>query len=104
MILRHSVLIQSRTASTGSEGEKTFTYATLKTIKADVQPTSMSPEELKAWGVTDGAANAKAMFYVRDAAITTLMRAVVDGETFEIRNVNPWNIHNRALLVPVQGL
>jgi len=104
MILRHSVVIQSRTASTGTEGEKTFSFATLKTIKADVQPSSMSPEELKAWGIVDTTANVRAMFYARDAAVRTAMRAVVDGETYEIRNINPWNIHDRALLVPVQGL
>lgn len=104
MILRHSVLIQSRTSTTGTEGERTFTFATFKTIRADTQPISSSPEELRAWGLVDLAANSRAMFFPHDTTILSLMRAVVDGETFEIRNINRWTLHDKALIVPVQGI
>lgn len=105
MILRHLVTIQSRTLVTGSEGEHTYTYATAKSNYAcDIQPISASPEELRAWGLVDLAANSRGMYFPHDATITALERVVYDGETFEIRNINRWSIHDKALLVPVQGI
>jgi hypothetical protein len=44
------------------------------------------------------------MFYPHDATILTLMRVLFAGETYEIRNINQWAIHDKALLVPVQGI
>jgi hypothetical protein len=105
MILRHACTIQSRTATTGTEGEQTYTYATLKSgYRCDIQPINASPEELRAWGLVDIAANSRAMFYPHDATILTLMRVLFAGETYEIRNINSWSIHDKALLVPVQGI
>lgn len=103
MIQSHSVLIQARTAVVGTEGERTYTYATLKTIMADVQPASLSPTQLAAFGLTDLQANLKTMYYNRDTTILLQMRAVVDGETYEIRGVNRWPTHDEAILTPVQG-
>ena len=103
MIRSHSVLIQSRTVSRGSEGEVGYTFATLKTIVADVQPAQLTAAQAEAWGVTDLAANTKKMFFESDATITLLMRAVTGGETYEIRALNVWPRHSEAILVPVQG-
>lgn len=77
MIRSHSVLIQSRTVSRGPEGEVGYTFATLKTIVADVQPAQLTAAQAEAWGVTDLAANTKKMFFESDATITLLMRALV---------------------------
>jgi len=105
MMLRHIVTIQSRTATVGSEGEKTFTYANFKSgYRCDIQPVAMSPEEMRAWGVVDLSANSRAMFYPHDSNVTTLMRVVFGSDVYEIRNINSWSIHDKALLVPVQGL
>jgi hypothetical protein len=104
MIKSHSVLIQARTTVVGTEGEQTYTYATLKTIKAGVQPNSLSPVELAAWGITDLAADSKIMFYDNDSSILRLMRAVVDGLTYEICAMNKWPTHSEAILTPVQGI
>lgn len=105
MILRHLAIIQSRTLVTGSEGEHTYTYATDKSnYRCDIQPINASPEEIRAWGLVDLVANSRAMFFPHDASITTLERVVHDGETYEIRNINRWSIHDKALLVPVQGI
>jgi len=105
MILRHACTIQSRTATVGTEGEQTYAYATFKSgHRCDIQPISATPEELRAWGLVDIAANSRAMFYPHDATILTLMRVLFAGETYEIRNINPWSIHDKALLVPVQGI
>jgi hypothetical protein len=104
MILRHTVTVQARTATTGSEGERTFTYATLKSgYRCDIQPINATQEEMRAWGLVDIAANSRAMFYPHDATIETLMRVVHGPDTYEIRNINAWAIHDKALLVPVQG-
>jgi hypothetical protein len=32
------------------------------------------------------------------------MRVVHGPDTYEIRNINAWAIHDKALLVPVQGI
>ena len=104
MIQSHYVAIQSRTTVVGTEGEQTYTFAALKAITADVQPAQLTPVQLEAWGLTDLAANAKKMFYSSDSAILLSMRAVVDGETYEIRAINRWPNHDEAILVPVQGI
>lgn len=104
MIMRHRVAVQSRTATIGAEGEHEFTYTSFKTGYAcDIQPIAASPEELRAWGIVDLSANAKAMYYPRDDSITTLMRVVDGNDIYEIRNINRWSIHDKALIVPVQG-
>jgi hypothetical protein len=104
MIKSHSVVIQSRTTITGTEGEHTYTFATFKTIVADIQPAQLSAIQIEAWGLTDLAAYAKKMFYDRDNTILLTMRAVVDGETYEIRAINLWPNHGEAILTPVQGI
>lgn len=104
MILRHTVTIQSRTGATGSEGERTFSFATLKTIPADVQPVTLTPAQLQAWGMTDLASGAQRMFYTPDDSIQILHRVVFGSETYEIRNINKWRIHYEATLTPVQGV
>jgi len=105
MMLRHACTIQSRTATVGTEGEQTHAYATFKSgYRCDIQPISATPEELRAWGLVDIAANSRAMFYPHDATILTLMRVVFAGETYEIRSINSWSIHDKALLVPAQGI
>lgn len=104
MILRHTVTIQQRTGTTGTEGERTYTFSTFKSIQADVQPMSFNAAELAAWGLTDLSANSKKMFFYQDNTIIPTMRVVFGSDTYEIRNVNPWRIHNVALLIPVQGV
>ena len=44
------------------------------------------------------------MFTERDTSVQMLNRAVVDGETYEIRGVNHWPNHSEFLMIPVQGL
>lgn len=104
MIKSHFVTIQSRTATTGTEGERTYAFAKLKDIVADVQPASLSPNQLAAWGLTDLSANLKTMYYDKDASIVMTQRAIVEGETYEIRGVNRWPTHDEAILSPVQGV
>ena len=104
MILRHRVTVQSRTETIGTEGERTYAYATFKSsYPCDIQPISATPEELRAWGIVDIAANSKAMFFPHDTTVLSLMRVVDGSDTYEIRNINRWSIHDKALLVPVQG-
>lgn len=104
MIKSQSVTIQSRVTVTGTEGEQTYTFATLKTIMADVQPANLTQSQAATWGITDLAASAKKMFTERDPSIALLMRAVVESETYEIRGSNHWPRHSEFILVPVQGI
>jgi len=104
MIKSHSVEIKTRTKATGSEGEVTFTYATAKTILADVQPARLSEVEAAMWGVTDLAAVAKKMFTDRDTSIVMFNQALVESETYEVKGINHWPTHSEFLLIPVQGV
>jgi hypothetical protein len=99
-----SVTIQSRSVSVDSEGIQNFTYSTLKTIMADVQPASLSTSELQIYGVNDLTANARRMYYNPDSSIDILTRLVIDSHTYEVRGVNFWPRHSEALLFPLQGV
>jgi head-tail adaptor len=101
MILRHSVIIQSRTTIKTDEGIPVSTWTTLKTIAADVQPANLNKIEAQMFGITDRAANTKRMFYRFDITIALTMRAVWSGDTFDILGINEWNEHCVCLLVPV---
>lgn len=104
MILRNRATIQSRVATVGAEGERTYSFTTAKANYAcDIQPLSASPEQLKAWGIVDTNANAKAMYFPHDLTIASLMRVVDGSDVYEIRNINRWPIHDKAILVPIQG-
>jgi hypothetical protein len=104
MIQKDTVVIQSRTKTTDAEGVVGYTFATLKTIVADVQPANLTESQLKQWSLTDLAANAKKMFYAKDSQIIIGLRAVTGGETYEIRGTNQWPRHDEAIMIPVQGL
>jgi len=99
-----SVTIQSRTVSVDSEGIQNFTYSTLKTIMADVQPASLNTSELRLYGANDLSSNAKRMYYSPDPSIDLLTRLVIDSHTYEVRGVNFWPRHSEALLFPLQGV
>jgi len=101
MILRHSVVIQSRTTTASDEGIPVSTWTTFKTIAADVQPVNLNKVEAQAFGITDRAANTKKMFFRFDTTIIEKMRAVWNGKTFDVMGLNEWNEHCVALLVPV---
>ena len=105
MILRHTVTVQSRVLVIGTEGEHTYTFSTLKILyPCDIQPVNASPEELRSWGLVDLVSGSRMMFYKHDTTIQTCMRIVHGVDIYEIRNINPWAIHDRALLVPIQAL
>jgi head-tail adaptor len=101
MILRHTVIIQKRTTTKSDEGIPLSTWTTHKTIAADVQPANLNKIEAQMFGITDRAANTKKMFYRFDTTIILTMRAVWNGETFDILGTNEWNEHCVCLLVPV---
>jgi head-tail adaptor len=101
MILRHSVIIQSRVLTKSSEGIVLSTWSTFKTIAADVQPANLNKVEAQAFGITDRMANTKKMFFRFDTTIVEKMRAVWNGKTFDVMGLNDWNEHCAALLVPV---
>lgn len=109
MILNEACLIQSKTSSYDSEGIQVATYATLKTIKANIQPASLNRIPAEAYGQFGLDANAKFMYFLYDSAITELMRVTrPNGEVYEIRNVNQWTapigaVHCEALLNPVKA-
>jgi len=102
MILRHHATILKRTESLGSEGEKIYAFSHLKSIKCDIQPTTLSPAQSEAYGASDRSSGARKMFFVKDDSLKQFMRVLHVSSTYEIVNINPWQHHYEATLLPVQ--
>lgn len=82
--LRHRVVIESPAVATGSVGGQSITWSTFATIWASVEPLRGS-EYLSGQQLTNKV-SAKITSRYRDD-ITTAMRAVWDGHTYDIVDV-----------------
>lgn len=103
MILRHSVTWLTPTISHGSEGEAIKTWAILKTTAADVQPATLSENEVKLFGISSQHSDSKRIYFEADASIVEGLRAYTGGKLYDVRGGNPWSIHGVVLGIPVIG-
>jgi len=107
-----TVSFYSPVIAKNSEGTpiKTWSYVTaLDTVRADVQPKRLSPEERKLYGLSNANSDAK-VFLGKVSAYTAENNRVkvvsdFDGTTayYDIRATNPWPRHIEMILIPVQG-
>jgi len=105
MILRHFVLVQSRTLTIGSEGQHTYTFVTYDAAyECDLQPATLTESQVQQFGLSDKASNVMRMHYPHDSNIVDNMRVVYEGKTYDVRDINRWTIHDTALLIPVVGV
>ena len=88
------------------EGLKNYTLTLTKpATPAGIQPKSLTPVELSAFGVSDINENARICFINSDPEIIELMHAqdLLTLKWYEIKATNPWPSHTELLLTPIQG-
>ena len=80
----------------------------IDSITADVQPHTLTREEIQLFGIDEKNAKTKKVFYTRSSFMLAGNRAKVtyDDGTVEYYNIcpqNEWRVHSEALLVPVEN-
>lgn len=103
MILRHSVTWLAPSITRGAEGEVVKAWSILKVTRADVQPATLSENEVKLFGISSQQSDSKKIFFPADASIVEGLRAYTGGKLYDIRGSNGWNIHGVVLGIPVIG-
>lgn len=103
MILRHSVTWLAPSITRGAEGEVVKAWSILKITRADVQPATLSENEVKLFGISSQQSDSKKIFFPADASIVEGLRAYTGGKLYDIRGSNGWNIHGVVLGIPVIG-
>jgi len=107
-----TIYIYAPTIAKNAEGDAIKTWGTtpVETIRADVQPKTLTDAQYQSWGISDRNADTKIVFYERADQIKVNNRAKVvsdfPGEPsgfFEIKVPNHWPRHGECILVPVQG-
>ncbi len=98
--LPYSVQIQSKTTDDATV-VPTETWTTVATIRADIQPLSVTRElEQRQYGVIEPGITRK-MFCNLSDAVQKSRRVVCGSDVYEINYVAPYKGHVEALLKPV---
>lgn len=88
---------------------KTFDFTQpLESFRADVQPNTLTREQISLYGINEKTAHTKKVFFDSASYMTSGNRAQVvydDGTTeeYNICPVNKWRVHCEALLIPVEN-
>lgn len=88
---------------------KEYIYTTpLETFRADVQPHTLTKEQIELYGINTKNAHTKKVFFDTASYMVAGNRAMVvydDGTTeyYDICPMNKWRIHCEALLIPVEN-
>lgn len=78
------------------------------TFRADVQPNTLTKEQMELYGIDEKTAHTKKVFFTSSGVMTTGNRVEVDYndgtvEYYNICPVNKWRMHCEALLIPVEN-
>lgn len=114
MVLYKNALLKVATLSTNknSEGTKIKTYDfthPLSSFRADVQPNTLTKEQIALYGINEKTAHTKKCFFDGfNSTMTTGNRVQVtyDNGAVEVYNicpVNEWRNHSEVLLIPVEN-
>ncbi len=97
--------VYSRTLAKDAEGNMVPTYAYLKTIKGNLQPSSkktITPDVSKPFGYSQEPMKWHLLF-APDPSILDLYRVKDGANWYDIRGIDQWPTYYGAQLVPVQG-
>ena len=105
-----TVTILSESTTLDDEGDYIASWSEIETIKGDVQPHSMTEDEMKAYGISTSRGNVRKFFYNGiHPNVKVGNRAKVDSaftgisEIFNIMPINAWSGHGVCLLVLVEN-
>lgn len=104
------VTILSESTTLDDEGDYIAEWTAVETIKGDVQPHSLTEDEMKAYGISTIKGNIRKFFYNGiHPNVKVGNRASVDSkftgttEIFNIMPINAWSNHGVCLLIPVEN-
>lgn len=97
--------------TTNDEGTKISEYNfanPVASFRADVQPNTLTKEQIELYGIDTKNAHTKKMFFDDAVNLQSGNRAKVaydDGTTeyYNICPMNKWRVHSEALLIPVEN-
>lgn len=105
-----TVTILAETTTIDEAGDYIAEWNQVEVIKGDVQPHTMTEDEVKAYGISTSRGNVRKFFYngihpnvkVGNRA-TVLSEFTGTSEVFNIMPINAWSNHGVCLLVPVEN-
>lgn len=105
-----TVTVYGESTTTNEDGDKISSFAVADTIKGDVQPHTLTDDEVKAYGISASKGSVKLFLYNGyHESVKSGNRAVVQSdftggsETYTIMPINAWSKHGECLLVPVEN-
>jgi hypothetical protein len=104
------VTILGETTSIDDSGDCISEWSAVEVIKGDVQPHSMTEDEVKAYGISTSRGNVRLFLYNGyHPNVKVGNRASVQSdftgttEIFNIMPINAWSRHGECLLIPVEN-
>lgn len=104
------VTIYEEVASIDNMGDTVSEYTEVETIIGDVQPHTLTQDEMKLYGISESKGNVKLFLYNGlHASVKTGARAKVKSnftqseEMYTVMPCNAWSRHGECLLVPVEN-
>ena len=104
------VTIYAETGTENADGDIITSFSQVEVIDGDVQPASLSQEEIKLYGLSSVKGSIKKFFYNGiHSSVKEGNRAVVNSaltgksDIYNIMPVNCWTKHGVCLLVPIEN-
>lgn len=106
-----TIEIASKSSVKNDEGTIIDDYSfvsPLETLRADVQPNTLTEEQIELYGINSRRANTKKAFFESAEYMNKGNRARVTFDNgkvadYDIQPVNEWNDHSEVLLIPVEN-
>ena len=104
------VTILQETATMDDSGDYIAEWSQVEVIRGDVQPHSMTEDEMKVYGISESRGNVRIFLYnglhpnVKVGNRASVLSALTGKtELFNIMPVNAWTRHGECLLIPVEN-
>lgn len=105
-----TVTIYEETNTLNAEGDMISTFTEVETIEGDVQPHSLTEDEIRLYGVSTSRGNVRLFLYNGyHPNIKAGNRASVYSsfsgttELFTVMPMNAWSRHGECILIPVEN-
>ena len=105
-----TVTILEETSILDDEGDYIVSWSEVETIEGDVQPHSMTEDEVAIYGLSVSKGNVRKFFYNGfhpNVKVGNRARVLSDftgsEELFSIMPINAWSNHGVCLLIPVEN-
>lgn len=104
------ITIYTETTTENAEGDYIASYEPIETITGDVQPHTLTQDEIKAYGISESKGNVRLFLYNgfhENIKVGNRASVVSDftkmTECFSIQPVNAWSRHGECLLIPIEN-